>query len=487
MIDRMRELLNRLYSRDGFRGPVLTLLSGSAFALALGYFAQIVLRRLFTPEDFGTAAYFVSLLSLPNIVASLRFEDAIMLPEKDEEAADIVRLSLLLMTAVVVILGVLALWSSGIASVLSMPRVGPWLWLLPPTLFCMRLSKISEYWLSRKKLFRQITAGDVSNKVVMVSSRLAAGFSTSLGAGGLIGGFTLGHIVSSMYYLTRLRRLQFRFNIRNLHTERIRYLIRRYRRFPIFSMPSAFLNTFVTHLPILFIPFFFDDSSILGFFDAAFRVLAVPLSFLGVAVSHVFFVHAAEASRNNTLAGLTQTVHARLVMIGVFPTLALILAGPHVFAFLFGETWRLAGSYEQLMAVWFFLMCIASPLTPLFDVLERQRNELYISATMFVSQVVVLLIGGLTGNVMLTIFLLGIVGALTRLLHITIMLRLAGVGFRQALAPYLRYTGFCLPSLLAIFLALPSDEPWLITAVVVGGGVLYAVWVIWKDRLLTLR
>jgi len=368
-----------------------------------------------------------------------------------------------------------------------MPLVGPWLWLLPPTLFFMRFSKISGYWLTRKKAFRQITIGDVTNKSTMVGARLFAGFATRLGAGGLIGGFSLGHVVSSLYYVRAIRQVRFRFDFSHLNFDRLRSIAARYRRFPLFSLPSAFLNTLITQLPILFIPFFFDDSSILGFFDAAFRVLAVPLSFVGAAVSQVFFVHAAEARRDNTLTRLVQTVHARLIMIGIFPTLALLLAGPDVLAFLFGEAWRPAGSYEQLLAAWFFLMCIASPLTPIFDVLERQRYEFYISITMFTAQLTALLIGGITGDVWLTILLLGVAGAVTRILHIGVMLHLAGLGFRQAVTPYLRYTAFCLPPLFAVFLVLPTGKSGLITGVVVAGGALYAGWVTWKERLLSAR
>ena len=62
------------------------------------------------------------------------------------------------------------------------------------------------------------------------------------------------------------------------------------------------------------------------------------------------------------------------------------------------------------------LAAIASPLTRVFDVLERQRTDLACSVGMIVLQTAALVVGGRTGDVFFTLLLLGIAGVVARML-----------------------------------------------------------------------
>ena len=53
-----------------------------------------VLTRLYGPEAFGFLALFTSITSIIGVVACMRCELAIMLPKTDEEAANLLGLSL---------------------------------------------------------------------------------------------------------------------------------------------------------------------------------------------------------------------------------------------------------------------------------------------------------------------------------------------------------------------------------------------------------
>src|SRR5690606_7728230 len=126
-----------------------------------------------------------------------------------------------------------------------------------------------------------------------------------------------------------------------------------YRRFAIYSTPAAVLNGVFSRLPTVLLPLFFSWS-VVGYYGRAFVALAVPLGLIGNAVAQVFFVHAGEARRAGGLSGLTAQVHARLVMLGIAPTLAVMIAGPDLFAVLFGELWRDSGEYLRYVAPWMF-------------------------------------------------------------------------------------------------------------------------------------
>lgn len=477
----MPRLLQRLrssFTDRGFRGPVLTLLSGSAVVLALSYLAQPILTRLYDPEAFGVADYFVMLMSVLTTVASLRYEDAIMTPEDDEGAAGVWWLSLLLAVFFTGLLVGLLPWSDALATWMGVPGLGPWFWLVPITLLAMRLSKLAELWLTRARRFKQVTGGQVAGSLSMVVTRLGAGVPPlSAGAEGLMGGFTAAQFASGWMYGRALDTAD-RTALRLPPRTALRSVAVRFRRFPLFSMPSALLNALVRYLPTLLIPLYFDAAT-LGLYGRAFIVLAVPLGLVGNAVAQVFFVHAAEAHREGGLGEMAATVHSRLVMLGVFPALLLVLAGPDLFAFVFGDDWQLAGVYAQYTAPWLLLTAVAAPLTRIFDVTERQRADLATSVIMFAVQGIALVWGGRQGDVLFLLLVLGIAGSATRLLHIGVMLRIAGTPARRLLQPYLRYAALSLPLLVPVWGLQTLGRPWLTTigaAAMLGVYLLVAAW-----------
>ncbi|MFQ5569717.1 MAG: oligosaccharide flippase family protein [Rhodothermales bacterium] len=489
MKNRLRHLLGQLFSTEGFRGPVLTLLSGTTVVLVISYLSQLILMRLYTPEEYGVLHFFMAVLVVLASFSSLRYEDALMLPDDEEEAASVVWLALLLLGFFAALCGVLLIWREEIAALLNMSALIPWLFLIPPTLLLMRGSRIAEWWLIRSKRFRPIAAGQITSVVSMVTTRIGAGLPPmNAGAGGLIGGTIVGHMASFLVLGWYTLRQSARVLFSSFRWSRIPIVARRYRRFPLYSTPSTLLAAVISRLPILLIPQFFDEATaetVVGLFGQAFAMLAIPLSHIGEAIARVFFVHAAEAHREQRLTEVTLTVHQRLVMFGLFPTLALLLAGPDVFEVVFGSEWREAGTFIQYVGLWFFLASVASPLTRLFDVLERQRLDFALSALMFVALTTALIVGGKTGNVITLLLLIGAAGAGVRIIQLAVLLRLADGSLNAALRAYGRYFLFSLPGLFLIAGALQLGNAWATTGAVGVAGLLYGIVVLWKDQLLT--
>ena len=184
--------------------------------------------------------------------------------------------------------------------------------------------------------------------------------------------------------------------------------------------------------------------------------------------------------------GPVETLHATSLL-GLFPTLALLLAGPDIFEVVFGASWREAGVFVQYVGPWLFLGAVASPLTRLFDVLERQRLDLATSVLMFVAIAVAMVLGGRTGDVPTTLLLLGSAGVGIRVIQLVVLLRLADVPYLAALQAYGRYALFSLPSLALLAAAMSIGPAWLTTVVAVVAGLIYGGLVLWKDKLLALR
>lgn len=460
---RIIQYLKLFVARGPTRDPVATLLSGTAIALLLSYLAQPILTRLYLPESFGLFDTFVSFLGILIPFASLRYEDAIMLPEREKEARDVMRLSVLL----VFIASLLSIgfWLMGpsINRLFGSEKLSSWLVLLPIAMLVLRMAKLGELWLTRQKTFKTIASGQVAQAGVTVTLRIALGDITRAGSPfGLLFGYLAGLATASIWYAARILRTSKSWFTDTNIWDGIKAAAIRYRRFPVFSMPSTLLSALLARLPVILLLFYFNETTV-GYFGRAFALFAVPLSLVGNAISQVFFVEGAEANRTDSLAELTRSVHARLIMLGMFPTLALMLAGPDVFGFIFGETWRTAGIYLQILAPWFFLASVASPLTRVFDLLEAQRIDLGVSMFMFLLQTTLLIAGGLTGDIYICLLALSLGGCLARCVHLGVILKLAGTRYRHALADFFRQASYALLPLALLYGTMQFQLPWLTT------------------------
>ena len=489
----MRTLLSKVFSRQGFRGPVLTLLSGSSVALLIAFLAEPILSRLYTPAQFGVYGYFASVMAVLITFTSLRYEDALMIPKEDKEAGAIVWLGLLLLGFFALLTGVLSIWSGPIARLANKPDVAPYLWLVPIALLAMRGGKLAELWLTRKRRFPTISAAHLSNTTAMVSSRIAVGVPPiSAGRAGLfpgtsalIGGYILGNLVQCLVTgITVIRRsgtvLRSAFSWRAIGAA-----ARRFRRYPLFSTPATLIAALVNRLPFFVIPLFFvaQQADLVGFYQKAFACVAVPFAYFSRAVAQVFFVNAVEAQAEGKLDTTTEAVHGRLVMVLLFPALLILVGGPDIFVFVLGNQWHEAGVFAQYLVPWMFLGAVTSPLTRLFDVMQRQRLEFLFGTLSLVLIATSAWIGGRTGSVQWFLISLCAGGSLARLAQLVLFAHLARVPTVKMLLPYGRFLLFALPGLALVVGALQLNQASLTFLASILAGAAYGGLLLWRKKL----
>ena len=69
------------------------LVTGTALAQVLIILFQLILRRIYTPADFGAFAVYMSIIGIIAVIASLRYEQTIILPADDNKAYNLLYLS----------------------------------------------------------------------------------------------------------------------------------------------------------------------------------------------------------------------------------------------------------------------------------------------------------------------------------------------------------------------------------------------------------
>ena len=424
----LASLIRVLLPKNHFARSVSVLAGGTAGGQAILVLAAPVLTRLYTPEDFGVFAIFAAMLAILGVLASLRYQLAIPLPGLDEDADQVLVLSLLVVVVMAVVAAVAVLLFREHASVaLGIPSLASYLWLLPIGLLFVGSHQVGVYWAVRVKSFPVLAKVSITQSLATVGVQLA-GF--SLGPLALILGQVFGQALGSASLLIRAIGSRMHLLARVTLTDILK-AAKRYRRLPLYSTWAGLFNAASHQLPAVFFAVLFSPSAA-GLYLVAHRVLAMPLNMVGGAIAHVFFSKASEAHRNDALAPLVADVHDKLAHIGMPVALILVFAGPSLFSWVFGESWREAGQFAQWMAPWLYLMFVSSPLSTLFFVTETHGQELFFQALLLAARLLALLVGAIHGDLLFAVALFAVASALCYLYLLVWIFRRSGNALASA-------------------------------------------------------
>jgi O-antigen/teichoic acid export membrane protein len=364
-------------TREGFVRSVGTLAGGTAFAQALGVLLLPVLTRIYSPNDFSVLAVYVSSLSILSVAACLRLEIAIPLPERDEDAANLLGLAMLSAASVAILVGVvLALLRDEISQILRQPSISEFAWLLPIGVWLSASYLGMQYWASRKKTFSRIARTRIVQSVSGTSAQIGLG---SIGWAPY--GLLVGHTISScagVFDLARKAWRSDRIALSAIRPSGMRRMAHEYSRFPKYSTWEALANNSGIQLPVLIIAAFAVGPEA-GYLMLATRVMGAPMALVGGAVAQVYLAGAAEQQRKGTLADHTIQVLSGLAKAGVGPLVFAGIVAPKLFAIAFGSEWERAGLLLSWMTPWFVLQFLASPVSLVMQVTGRQRAMLMLT------------------------------------------------------------------------------------------------------------
>ncbi|EYB68149.1 hypothetical protein DEIPH_ctg026orf0053 [Deinococcus phoenicis] len=375
--------LKRLLPRSRFARSVALLAGGTAVGQAISILASPLLTRLYLPGDFGLLALYASLLSvlLPSI--SLQYQEAIPLPAEEEDALHLLALSLVTLLVLSGLVGLIILLFGGpLVRWANLPALRPYLWLLPVGLIFAGTYQVMSLWVLRQQLFPALARTRVQQGLSALVTQALLGL-LHAGPWGLLTGDIVGRTsgVLSLWRSAVPRRFLHGLNVAGM----VRMAVR-YRRFPLVSSVSALFNGIGLHYPPIIFAALYGSQTV-GWLFLTERVLGLPMNVIGNAIGNVFFGQAAQLVHQDpqALARLHASLTFKLLLLSALPTLAIMLLAPSVFALVFGESWREAGVYAQILAPAAVFRLMSSPLTSIFTVTERLEMHLWWDVTRFVA------------------------------------------------------------------------------------------------------
>ncbi|MGB9872487.1 MAG: lipopolysaccharide biosynthesis protein, partial [Anaerolineae bacterium] len=331
-----------------------------------------VLTRLYSPEDFGAFGVYASILGIVTVIASLRYEYAIPLPEEDETAANILALCFTLLIGMTTLSWfVVQVLGDQIVTWANVPGLKPYLWLIPLGMLGAGTYQILNYWAVRKRDFPRIARTRLSRGVARAALQVGVGFAHSGPLGLLLGQLAGETAGSASLGLAAWRKDRVPFKAISLRG--IRRAGARYRRFPLFSSWADLLDSMGLQVPQLLFAAFYG-AEVAGWFALGQRVIAAPLNIVVDSVAQVYFGEAARLPRDDPKAmkRLFLKLTGRLALVGGLPVALICSLAPWFFAFVFGPGWETAGRYVQILGVMFAVRFATVPLSHTLNVLERQ-------------------------------------------------------------------------------------------------------------------
>jgi len=158
-------------------------------------------------------------------------------------------------------------------------------------------------------------------------------------------------------------------SIHDFNVQKMRSLAYRYRQFPKFSLPSAFINVIALQIPVLLLSSLFGYETV-GLYSLSYSITSLPVSFISGSINQAYTAECSELFRQKSekILPLFQNTTKRLFMAGAPIILIGALISPFLFPIIFGTAWKEAGIFVLPLSIFVIAQFVIS---------STDRLELY--------------------------------------------------------------------------------------------------------------
>lgn len=387
-----KQLIARL-KNSGFARNFSIVFSGAIIAQLIGFALAPILGRIYDPALFGIFGLFASIAGSTGCIASLRYEQGIMLTDDERNIWALQRLSIFIalciscMTAIGVTVALLVApdYFQGIQG---------WLWVFGVWFFVMGsgLVAIFQVHASRKKKFNLISMATVLRTLFTNGTQCLVGF---WNATGLVTGALVGLAVGLIPYASLARKKESAFENSGQVGEpkSSRELAKEFIDFPKYNAPQGLMNSLNMNSPIIVLASF--NPATAGAYLMTVRLMQRPMSMVTAPLRQVFYQHASELHRTapHQLTNLYRKTTLLLAAIVVLPAIAVAIGGPALFEFVLGPKWTETGVLARWVVLWLSVVFMNVPAVMTGRILRLEKSLLYYNFVLMVSRVAALLLG----------------------------------------------------------------------------------------------
>ena len=470
-----------------FAKNIIKLSSGNALALLISVGCMPIITRLYSPDDFGIYAIYFSILGIIYPISTLRYNSAIVLPESDDEAFLVLILSLIavICTTFLSFIIVFALNSLSLVD----PEIITVLWWFPLGVLINGFLISIMFWGTRLKLFGSMAVSRCLDSIADRGLVLSLGLLFASNPLFLVMGRLFGPFVSFVQLARNSFKSGWPVPPLLVSTNEIIQVAKRYRDFPLFASWAFFFSWGGLQLiPLLLAAEF--SAIVVGYFFLVTRILNAPTMLVGDAIAKIYMQKASEMTDHldSGLADLSLFLFKMLLMM-IVPFFYIIETyGIALFSWFFGEDWKQAGLYSQILISAFSVFLIVRVFSVLFDILEYQKARLKFSIISFIINIgVVMLLSNATHNIYITLCGYAISDIIINLVILRFLFNRLGISFFLLIKITLSSCLLFSPLLIGLLLSLKLDQFFVV--IVIGCAVvaeLFIITIFEKDTLILI-
>lgn len=372
----MKRFINK-FLRSEFTRNVTFVSAGTAFSQLLGVLLSPVITRLFTPEEFGSFMFYNSFIGVASIIGTLKYEQSIPIARNKSTVYNLLFFCFLLsVLSSVLLLLVMVFFGEIIAESIDWKAPVSFLLLFPIGLFLSNSYNTLMQWSFKRKHFKANSFTKIAFFGVQGGGQIIFGLLKITSIGLIIG--NLAGRLTAVFLFVRKLFLSEKGWQSYLSARKIKWVAKRYIKFPYLILPSQLLSKFGQELPVFFLTFYFVGTGSVGQYTIANLIINTPILLIGTAIGDVFYSEASNTGMEQPerLLKLSNKLLKKLILIGIVPLLIFFFLSPTLFTFFFGEQWYEAGRLAQIISVLGFIRLVLTPISRVFASFERHTLAL---------------------------------------------------------------------------------------------------------------
>ena len=418
-------------SEKSFSKKFIILISGTIGTYFFPIIFSPFLTRIYTPDDFALFTIYMTAVQIISVVSTLKYELGIPLVKNHQERISLFQISTIntVLISFLIFLSIKIYIFFGFSYHYSLRT---WTYTIPSGVILMSLfHQILYNWLLYNQKFSYISSAKIlfgfSNAILPIILYKIAnlkGFFYLVASHQI--GLSLGTI---SILLLLLRKITFKNFITFFifKTRDLVHILKKYKKYVLFSSPSTLMNTISIWIPVIFIWIFFD-AKYASLFFLSHRIVNLPMMVLGHAIGKIFYSRASIDIEEGVLKQNIVKYFKILFHIAFLCLIVCLFLAPNLFSFIYGSDWSESGKIVQILSPWLFFTLLASPISTIPTILYKQEIEFKFQTILLIVRFVGLLIGSMVfQNLYVTLILFSITSSIVWMIYLFYILKLSEI------------------------------------------------------------
>jgi O-antigen/teichoic acid export membrane protein len=365
----IKNILDFLLKKD-FTKNLITMYTGAIIGQIIALLIVPLLTRIFSAEQFGDMALYVSMANVLGLISTFLYDKAIVLSKDEDEAfhTSVISSSFVLLFAFICFF-VILIFHNSFVQLLDAKRISIYLYFLPLSIIFLGFGRVFQGWFNFLKKYKILSV----NRIVQISSTNFTNFLLGLIFRPQTLLLFIGNIFSQfmtsfmfIFYISKNKLI----NFKNISFSKIKKLIIEYRSFPFYTMPMVLLNSISLDILIYTLNINYSPEMV-GYYVNSRRMMYYPLTLLSVSFTTVFYKKMVDTDKKIKLYLSSYFINLAMAFFILIP---IVFFGKEIYVFILGKNWALSGTMAIILAPFVAFNYATQTISDVFA--ATKRNEI---------------------------------------------------------------------------------------------------------------